>query len=86
MSYDDALSVVKAHLSLDAATRILMPNAAQNTLSKKNGWKFKKNAPKAAFCHLVSVLQPPVLKKKVEEAVELDFNGIKYDYKSFLLS
>lgn len=89
VSYDDALSLVKSNIRLDAnesdaRNRIILLNAAYVTLSRKHGWSFKKDAPKAAIRHLLSVLQPPVLKKKVEEAVELDVNGIKYDYKKFI--
>lgn len=89
VSYDDALSIVKKQIRLDvnesdAERRIIMLNAAYVTLSRKHGWTFRKDAPKAAIRHLVAVLQPPVLKKKIEEAVELDKNGIKYDYRKFI--
>lgn len=89
VSYEDALSIVRKKIRLDAnepdaAKRVIILNASYVTLSKKHGWTFKQEAPKAAIRHIMSVLQTPVLKKKVDEAVELDHNGIKNDYKKLM--
>ncbi len=52
-------------------------------LCERRGWNFVEKALKSAIKHLVAVLQPPVLKSRVEDALRLEKNDLKDDFFSF---
>ena len=77
VNFDHALSEVKKHIRLNedednARTRVLMFNVSYLQFCKKRGWKFDKDAQKAAFKHIWSILQPPVLKERIESSLKLE--------------
>ncbi len=58
---------------------MLMLQTSYLELCERRGWTFVETAPKAAIKHLVAVLQPPVLKSRVEDALRLEKNDVKDD-------
>lgn len=76
-SADPAMADVKRNVSLDASEpdawlRIMMLSASYLELCDKRGCNFVEKAPKAAVKHFISVLQPPKLKQRVEDALQLE--------------
>lgn len=84
VSCEEALSDVKKNVRLDAnephpKPRILMLSASYLELSEKRAWKFVETSQKAAIKHIISVLQPPKLKTRVQDALELEKADLKND-------
>lgn len=89
VSREDALSDVKRNVRLDisepdARIRILMHQNSYLELCERLGWEFVEKAPKSAIKHILSALQPPRLKSKIEDALQLDRADLKADIFSFL--
>lgn len=89
VSADEALSDVKRNVRMDASERdarirIMMLSASYLGLCYKRGWKFVFKAPKAAIGHIISVLQPPRLKQRVGDALELEHADLAEDYYGFM--
>ena len=61
-----------------------MLSASYLELCEKRGWKFIDNAPKAAIKHIISVLQPPRLRTRMEDALQLERADLKDDYFGFM--
>lgn len=53
-------------------------------LCEKRGWKFVQNAPKSVIKHIISVLQPTGLNKRVNDALKLEKADLKSDYFGFM--
>ena len=88
VSADEAMADVKRNVRLDASEpdariRVLMLQASYVEHCKRRGWDFVNTAPKAAVKHLVAVLQPPALKSRVEDALQLEKNHLKSDFFGF---
>eukprot|EP00171_Calliarthron_tuberculosum_P007262 IDg7262t1 len=89
VSAEEALADVKRNVRFDASEpdaklRVLMLQASYIELCKKRGWKFYETAQKAAVKHIIAVLQPPQLKSRVEDALELDQHELKKDFFKFV--
>ena len=89
VSADEALADVKRNVRLDATEpdarmRIMMLSASYLELCDKRGWNFIDTAPKAAVKHIVSVLQPPKLKQRIEDALELEQSALEDKYFDFI--
>ena len=89
ISVESALNEVKANVRLDtnepdARLRILMLSTSYLELCEKRGWKFVENSPKAAIKHIISVLQPPGLKARMNDALALERTDLKSDYFGFM--
>lgn len=89
VSVEAALADVKRNVKLDAnesdaRVRVLMLSASYLELCEKRGWKFVENSPKAAIQHIISVLQHPQLKTRMEDALKLEKADLKADYFGFM--
>lgn len=51
---------------------------------QRRGWNFVEKAQKAAVKDIVAVLQPPLLKMPIEDALRLEKNELKDDFFGFL--
>ena len=89
VSVESASADVKRNVRLDsnepdARLRILMLSASYLKLCEKRGWKFVETSQKAAIKHVISVLQPPNLRNRVEDALQLERADLKNDYFGFM--
>ena len=89
VSVESTLNDVKAHVRLDvnepdARLRILMLSASYLELCERRGWKFVETSPKAAIKHIISVLQPPGLKTRMIDSLQLERADLKNDYFGFM--
>ena len=88
-SYEEALADVKRNCRLDssepdARIRILMLQTSYIELCERRGWKFYENAQKAAIKQICSVLQPPELKTRVQDAIKLEKYYLEDDFFGFM--
>ena len=89
VSAEEALAEVKRNILLDASEpdaslRVLMLSASYLELCDKRGWNFVEKAPKVAVKHILSVLQPPRLKQRVEDALALEESILEDKYFDFI--
>ena len=93
VSPSEAMALVKKEIRLNAAEncarlRVMLLSASYLDLCEKRGWKFVENSPKTAIKHIIAVLEPPGLKQKAEDAVEMEIQEIqesdKLNYKKFI--
>ncbi len=68
----------------DARLRVTMLSASYLELCEKRGWEFLENSQEAAVRHIVSVLQPAQLKKRMQDALQLEKAELKGDYFGFM--
>lgn len=60
--------------------RIMMLQASYVSLCEQRGWNFVENAQKVAVKRLFAVLKPRIVKKRIEDALQLEKNDMKYDF------
>lgn len=89
VSVEAAFADVKRNVRLDAnepdaRLRIMMLSASYLELCENRGWNFVENSQKAAIKHIISVLEPPRLKMRMEDALQLDKAELKNDYFGFI--
>ena len=89
VSVESALNEVKTHVRLDvnepdARLRILMLSASYLELCERRGWRFVETSPKAAIKHIISVLQPPGLKTRMIDSLQLERADLKNNYFGFM--
>ena len=89
VTVDQALAEVKRHIKLDAnepdaRLRIMMLSASYLEQCEKRGREFFEKSQKAAMKQIISVLQPPRLKARMGDALELDRADLEKDYFGFM--
>ena len=89
VSFEEALADVKRNCRLDASEpdaklRILMLKTSYIELCERRGWKFYENAQKAAIKQICALLQPPELKNRVRDALQLEKNYLEDDFFAFM--
>lgn len=68
----------------DAGSRIIILSASYLYIWEKKSWKFIDTIPKAAIKYIISVLKPPRLKSRIEDALQLERSDLKSDYFGFM--
>lgn len=89
VSVEQAFADVKRNVRMDASEpdarlRVMILSASYIELCEKRGWEFVEKAPKAAIKHIISIVQPPRLKTRMEDALQLERSDLKYDYFGFM--
>ncbi|CAN8074724.1 unnamed protein product [Agarophyton chilense] len=77
ISSDGAAVGVKKNTRLDATEpdarmRTMLLSASYIEFCEERGWNFVKEAPKVAISHIISVLQPPQLKSRIQDAIKME--------------
>jgi len=62
----------------------MMLSASYMEFCEKRGWNFIEKAPKVAIKHIISVLQPPQLKSRIQDAIELEKSSLEDKYFEFM--
>lgn len=86
--FDETMADIIGYAKLDtsepnARLRMLMLQTAYVELCERRGWNFVEKAPKAAVKHILSVLQPQALKKRIEDALQIEKHDLKADFFGF---
>lgn len=89
VSVDADFADVKRHVKLDAnesdaRLRIVVLSASYLELCEKRGWDFLENSQEAAIKHIISVLQPVQLKKRMKDAIQFEKADLQGDYFGFM--
>ena len=89
VSAEEFLADIKRNVRLDATEpdaklRTLILQANYVKFCKERGWRYYETAPKAAVKHILAVLEPPQLKSRIEDALELEQNTLKKDFLKFM--
>lgn len=89
MTVDPALDEVKRYLKLDTneletGPHIMILSASYLELCEKRGCKFFDNSQKASINHIISLVQSPLLRARMEESMELDRADLENIYFRFM--
>ena len=88
-SVESAIADVKRNVELDsnepdARLRIVMLSASYLELCGKRASNFVENSRKEGIKHIIFVVQPPRLKSRLEDALQLERADLKKDYFRFM--